>query len=320
VVVMSRAEMSERIRRKGRHLGFSHVGFARAEKLEREAGLLREWLGRGYQAGMQWMERNIARRIDPREIVEGAESVICLAMNYYTPHAHSEQKTHGKISRYAWGDDYHDVMGERLQELEDWLQREFPGVRTRRYVDTGPVMEKAWAVRAGIGWLGKHSNVITRDRGSWVFLGEVITTLPLDYDDAIDDYCGTCTACIDACPTGAIPEPYVVDSKRCIPYLTIEYRGEELPSESHGGLGRWVFGCDICQDVCPWNSFAIETGENAFEPREGALQPGLRDLSEISDDEFRARFRGSPVARAKARGLRRNARTVLSQQESYTDR
>ncbi|MDT8324675.1 MAG: tRNA epoxyqueuosine(34) reductase QueG [Bacteroidota bacterium] len=319
-MVTSRAEDSELIRRKALHFGFSHVGFARAEALDAEAGLLREWLARGYQAGMQWMERNLARRVDPRNIVEGAESVICLAMNYYTPHAHSGDKRHGKISRYAWGEDYHDIMDTRLRAFEEWLQVEFPGVRSRRYVDTGPVMEKAWAVRAGIGWLGKHSNVITRDRGSWIFLGELITTLPLDYDEAIGDYCGTCTACIDACPTAAITEPYVVDSRRCIPYMTIEHRGDELPEESREGLDRWVFGCDICQDVCPWNSFASETQEEAFQPREGAQEPDLRALALISDEEFRARFRGSPVARAKARGLRRNARTVLAQQESYTDR
>ena len=317
---MSRAEASQLIRRKARHLGFSHVGFAHAEALGGEAALLREWLGRGYHAEMRWMEGNTARRIDPREIVEGAESVICLAMNYYTPHAHSDSRSHGKISRYAWGDDYHDVMGERLQELEEWMQVEFPGVRTRRYVDTGPVMEKAWAVRAGIGWLGKHSNVITRDRGSWVFLGEIITTLPLDYDDAMRDYCGTCTACMDACPTGAIPEPYVIDANRCIPYLTIEYRGEDLPAEFHEGLGRWVFGCDICQDVCPWNSFAAETADPSFQPREGAVRPDLGTLANLSDEDFRSRFRGSPVARAKAKGMRRNARTVLAEQESYTDR
>lgn len=320
MVAITRSEASELIRRKALHFGFSHAGFARAEALGEEAELLREWLGRGYHAGMEWMERNRERRIDPREIVEGAESVICLAMNYYTPHAHSDRKEHGKISRYAWGDDYHDIMGERLREFEEWMQVEFPGVRTRRYVDTGPVMEKAWAVRAGIGWLGKHGNVITRDRGSWVFLGEIITTLPLDYDEAMGDFCGTCTACIDACPTAAIPEPYVIDANRCIPYLTIEYRGEELPREAGEGLGRWVFGCDICQDVCPWNSFAVETEEAAFQPRPGAREPELQVLASMTDEEFRTRFRGSPVARAKARGMRRNARTVLMQQESYTDR
>jgi len=320
MVAMSAAEASERIMRKAMALGFSHVGFAQAAVLEEEGGALREWLNRGFHAEMRWMERDPGRRSDPRQIVEQAVSVISVAMNYYTPQQHSEERSRGKISRYAWGEDYHDLMGERLSDLEGWMKVEFPGIQTRWYVDTGPVMEKAWAVRAGIGWLGKHSNIITRDLGSWVFLGEIITTLPLDYGEPIGDYCGSCTACLDACPTKAIVEPYVVDSNRCIPYLTIEFRGEKFPADVRPDFGNWVFGCDICQDVCPWNRFAVETGEQAFQPRVSAIAPDLQELVNMTDEDFRSSFRGSPVSRAKAAGMRRNARTVLSQQESHTNR
>ncbi|MCB2204424.1 tRNA epoxyqueuosine(34) reductase QueG [bacterium] len=305
---------------KARGLGFTHVGFAKAEALGQEATHLHEWLGKGYQAEMHWMERRLERRKDPREIVQGAVSVISVAMNYYTPLQHTTEKGKGKISRYAWGEDYHDLMDQRLADLEDWIRIEYPGTESRRYVDTGPVMDKAWAVRSGIGWLGKHSNVITRDYGSWVFLGEIITTLELDYAEIMPDFCGSCTTCLDACPTDAIVEPYVVDASRCISYLTIEYRGEEFPADVDGDFESWVYGCDICQDVCPWNSFARESTEAAFEPRDAALAPNLRDLADINDEDFREQFRGSPVKRAKAAGIRRNARTVLRQQESYTDR
>lgn len=314
---MTPAELTTHVKRHARDLGFTHVGIARAEELEPEGGLLREWLDRGYHAGMHWMTRDPGRRSDPRRVLPGAHSVIAVAMNYYSPETHTDDPGQGKISRYAWGDDYHDILEQRLQKLEGKLCTLLPDAQTRRYVDTGPVMDKAWAVRAGIGWLGKHSNVITKDHGSWVFLGEILTTAQFEYNSPIADFCGSCTACIEACPTGAIVEPYVVDANRCISYLTIEHRGEHIPGASEWDFHNWVFGCDICQDVCPWNSFASETAEKDFAPREGSRQPDLHALANIEDADFRERFRKSPVKRCKPSGLRRNARTVLAQRESH---
>ncbi len=301
-----------RVKQKALELGFSHVGVAEAGPLADEAARLREWLARGYQASMAWMERRQDRREDPREILPGARSVIVTATNYFTPHPYPETPGTGKISRYAWGDDYHRIVLERLTRLQDWIEQEFPGERALAYVDTGPLLEKALAARAGIGWQGKHSNVITRDRGSWVFLGEVVTTLPLPADAPAVDHCGSCMLCIDACPTGAIVEPYVVDAARCLSYLTIEHRGEVPAPPPYAG---WIFGCDICQDVCPWNTrFASPSHEPGFEPREGNLAPRLEKWQEMSEEEFRDNFAGSPVRRAKWEGLMRNIRIVIAQQ------
>ena len=302
--------LTERVKRKAAELGFAGVGIARAENLSNESVHLTEWLSRGYQGSMSWMERNVEKRRDVSKIVPKAKSVIAVAMNYHTEGRHSTDPGAGKISRYAWGDDYHQVLEERLDSLSAFLAEEVPGSTSRRYVDTGPVMDKAWAVRAGIGWLGKHTNVITRDLGSWVFLGEIITDVELVADEPIADYCGTCTACLEACPTGAIVEPYVVDSNKCISYLTIEHRGD-IPDSLKPKFQNWVYGCDICQDVCPWNSFQKVTAERAFQPRPENLAPPLADLAEMSKEEFSRRFKGSPVKRTKREGLRRNARAVL---------
>lgn len=303
-------DLKDRLRQKARELGFSNIGVARAEHLSAESVHLTEWLKRGYQAGMGWMERNREKRTDPSNIVPNARSVISLAMNYYTDGAHSDDPSVGKISRYAWGDDYHDVVGERVAELQRWLEEQMPGSKNRWYVDTGPVMDKAWAVRAGIGWLGKHTNVITKEYGSWVFLGEIITDIALVPDEPMADFCGTCTACLEACPTDAIVEPYVVDSNRCISYLTIEHRGP-IPEEFHPTMHNWVYGCDICQDVCPWNRFQKVTPEPSFQPREHNLNPPLKELVEMNDDEFRQRMKKSPIKRTKNEGLKRNARAIL---------
>ncbi len=297
-------------------LGFSHVGFAAADPLVNERAGLEQWLAQGMHADMLWMARDTAKRCDPSAVLPGARSVVAVALNYYTPQRHSNAADVGKISRYAWGDDYHDVLGEKLGMLELFIHELAPEVETRRYVDTGPMMDKAWAVRAGIGWLGKNGNVLTRDMGSWIFLGEIITTLELGHDAPIDDFCGSCTACLDACPTQAIVSPAVVDSRRCISYLTIEHRGETLPLPEGTTLDSWVFGCDVCQDVCPWNSFAKESEEEAFEPRPWNISPALMELSELGDEEFRTRYRHSAIKRCKPSGLRRNARTVLQRDVS----
>ena len=295
-----------RIKARALELGFSHAGIARSGPLGEEAEHLHQWLSRGYQGTMEWMNRHPERRSDPSNILPGAKSVVAVAMNYYTGAQHTQDPGTGKISRYAWGDDYHEIVSERLEVLRRWVEGEFPGAACRIYVDTGPVMEKVWAQRAGIGWEGKHTNVITRDRGSWVFLGELITTLELEADAPATDHCGTCTLCIEACPTGAIVEPYVVDSNRCISYLTIEHRGP-VTGEAADQFEGWIYGCDVCQDVCPWNGkFSAECGETRFAPREDNLAPPLERWGEMSQEEFTRRFKGSPIKRTKRDGLVRN--------------
>jgi len=304
------------IKEKALELGFSVVGIAApADELHIEGARLREWLHRGYHASMDWMNRDIEKRIDPRKVLPEAKSVLCVAMNYYSSTNHSTESGAGKISRYAWGDDYHLVLPERLKQLLAFIQSLQPDVHGRYYVDTGPVMDKAWAVRAGIGWMGKHTNVISKEYGSWIFLGELILDIELEYDAPMEDFCGTCTACIDACPTQAIVEPYILDANKCISYLTIEHRGE-LPTGITQKFDRWVYGCDICQDVCPWNRFAKETHEQAFAPREENIAPKLNELRDISQEEFSRRFRKSPIKRTKHIGLTRNAAAVLESQHS----
>ncbi|MGA9364462.1 MAG: tRNA epoxyqueuosine(34) reductase QueG [Bacteroidota bacterium] len=312
--------LTDRIKARAMELGFSKVGITRAVVLEEEGKLLREWLSRGYQGTMGWMGRKVEKRIDVRKVVPDAQSVVVVAMNYYTEAVHSDDPDDGKISRYAWGDDYHDVMIPRLGKLLEYIQCEAPSAKGKVYVDTGPVMDKVWAVRAGIGWEGKHTNVISRDFGSWIFLGEIILDIGLEYDELSADYCGTCTRCIDACPTNAIVEPYVVDSNLCISYLTIEHKGE-IPEVVSSQFGNWIYGCDICQDVCPWNQrFSKPTQEAAFSPRAGLLKPSLTDLASMSEEEFREKTQGSPVKRTKHSGLMRNVKAVLKNRELVPER
>jgi epoxyqueuosine reductase len=246
--------------------GFNKVGIVGAQSLADEGRRLKEWLARGYHGEMGWMARDVEKRISPLEIFPQARSVVVVALNYFTPQQHHQDPATGKVSRYAWGDDYHDVVKEKLTSLLAWIREQEPSAEGKVCVDIQPVMDKAWAVRAGLGWLGKHSNVITPEHGSWVFIGELLLNLELDHDtERIEDHCGTCTLCIDACPTAAITEPYVVDSNKCISYMTIELRAPELPSEID--LSGWLYGCDICQDVCPWNRFEEATSETRFAPR-----------------------------------------------------
>jgi epoxyqueuosine reductase len=308
---MTRAELTAEVKRKARELGFDKVAIARAEALADEGARLREWLARGYQGSMAWMERTADKRADPRVHLPSVRSVVCVAANYYTPHDHTGEPGTGKISRYAWGDDYHDVVGDRLRELLAWMRGVVPDLEAKIAVDSSPVMDKVWAERAGLGWIGKHTNLITRDLGSWVFLGELLVSVELDPDEErVPDLCGTCTACIDACPTAAIVEPYLVDSNRCISYLTIELRDDEIPETTAG----WLYGCDVCQDVCPWNRFRQNAGEPRFSPRPGLVEPPLDEIASMSQEEFSARFRRSPIKRTKLRGLVRNAREVIRRQ------
>jgi epoxyqueuosine reductase len=303
--------LTDRIKQKAHELGFDYVGISPAEPLTEEAEHLAEWLSRGYHAAMYWMERNRDRRTDPRTIIPGAQAVISVAINYYTPHEISDHPERGKISRYAWGDDYHGVVGERLKKLWEYINEIEPGAEGRYYVDTGPVMDKVWAARAGIGWIGKHTNLISREHGSWLFLGEIITTLGLEFDIPTQDYCGTCRRCIDACPTDAIVDEYVLDSNKCLSYLTIEHRGD-IPDGIKPNTEQWIFGCDICQDVCPWNiKFALPSAVEEFQPRPENLNPLLIDIVTMAQEDFNRRFRKSPVKRTKLKGLKRNARAVI---------
>jgi epoxyqueuosine reductase len=309
---LSFARLTAEVERRALELGFDKVGVVRAEPLTEERARLEEWLARGHHAGMEWMARGTGRRTDPREILPGARSVVVVALNYFTPHEHTDDPRTGKVSRYAWGDDYHDVLGEKLKALLAFVKELAPGARGKVCVDAQPAMDKAWAVRAGLGWIGKHTNLITRDYGSWVFLGELVLDIEMEYDAArVEDHCGTCTLCLDACPTGAIVEPYVVDSARCISYATIELRAPELPREVAENLDGWLYGCDVCQDVCPWNRFEQPTGETRFEPREGNVNPDLEEVAGLTHEAYVERFRRSPVKRAKLAGLRRNARALI---------
>ena len=294
--------------------GFNKVGIVGAESLEVEGRRLREWLARGHQGEMSWMARDVHKRISPQEIFPQARSVVVVALNYFTPHRHQENPATGKVSRYAWGDDYHDVVKEKLLLLLSWIKEQEPRAEGKICVDIQPTMDKAWAVRAGLGWLGKHSNVITPEYGSWVFIGELLLNLDLEHDAGpMEDHCGTCTLCIDACPTAAITEPYVVDSNKCISYTTIELRAPELPDDD---LAGWLYGCDICQDVCPWNRFEQPTEETRFGPREGNVDADLHEIFELTPEAYANRFRGSAMKRTKLAGLQRNARALI---ESHTD-
>lgn len=293
--------------------GFDKVGIVSAGALDEEGRRLQEWLARGYHGEMKWMARDPEARTDPRLIFPDARSVVVVALNYYTPHTHQTNLATGKISRYAWGDDYHDVMSAKLRSLLSWTKEQWPGVEGKACVDIQPVMDKAWAVRAGLGWLGKHSNVITPEFGSWIFIGELLLNLELEYDDdRVADHCGTCTLCIDACPTQAITEPYVVDSNKCVSYATIELRAPELPQTFANKLSGWLYGCDICQDVCPWNRFEQVTTEPRFAPREGNVNASLDDVLGLTPESYAERFRGSAMKRTKLSGLQRNARELMS--------
>jgi epoxyqueuosine reductase len=298
-------------------LGFSKVGIVRAEALTAEHNHLQHWLARGFQGEMKWMERAPAQRADPRQFWPQAESIVVVALNYYTPPQHevrtgSGSDRVGRISRYAWGDDYHEVLGDKLRELLSWIKLEWPGAEGKVCVDIQPVMDKAWAQRAGLGWIGKHSNLITNEFGSWVFIGELLLNLDLEWQGIeAADQCGSCTLCIDACPTSAITEPYVLDANLCISHATIESRRPEIPTVVAENLEGWLYGCDICQDVCPWNEAAREAAEPRFQPRTGNVNASLVEILSLTADTYAKRFRGSAMKRAKLTGLQRNARALL---------
>ena len=299
------------IKEKALELGFHGVGIASVDSQDSAVSHLKSWLERGYQADMDWMTN--PKRQDITTLWPEVRSLICLALNYYTPQQHSQEQNHGKISRYAWGRDYHKVLSKKLKALSQWLESQGEQIQTRYYVDTGPVQDKVWAQRAGIGWIAKNGNLITRNYGSWVFLAEILTNLPLEPDRPHSDHCGTCSRCLSSCPTQAIVSPYVVDANRCIAYHTIENRAVTLPTEIAKNLQGWVAGCDICQDVCPWNQrFAQVTDVEDFQPRPENLSPRLDELANLTIEEWDRRFISSALRRIKPQQWRRNAQANLA--------
>ena len=299
------------IKEKALELGFHGVGIASVDSQDSAVSHLKSWLERGYQADMDWMTN--PKRQDIKTLWPEVRSLICLALNYYTPQQHSQEQNHGKISRYAWGRDYHKVLSKKLKALSQWLESQGEQIQTRYYVDTGPVQDKVWAQRAGIGWIAKNGNLITRNYGSWVFLAEILTNLPLEPDRPHSDHCGTCSRCLSSCPTQAIVSPYVVDANRCIAYHTIENRAVTLPTEIAKNLQGWVAGCDICQDVCPWNQrFAQVTDVEDFQPRPENLSPKLGELANLTIEEWDRRFISSALRRIKPQQWRRNAQANLA--------
>lgn len=305
----NKVDLTGRIRREAERLGFYKVGVAPAGPLP---GVERfdSWLESGKQGQMRYMERQAAKRRDAGLVLDQARSILVLARNYHTGDALTGDPLCGKISRYAWGEDYHGILSKGLESLEEFVRREVPGARTLSYVDTGPVMEKVWGATTALGWMGKHTNLITLERGSWFFIGIILLDAELEYDPVSRDHCGTCTSCISACPTGAIVSPYIVDARLCISYLTIELRGK-IPRALRPLIGNRIYGCDDCQEVCPWNRFAVRTEEHCFHPLDQNHNPALAPLLSITKEEFASRFRGSPIRRAGRDGFVRNVVVAL---------
>ncbi|MEM9823424.1 MAG: tRNA epoxyqueuosine(34) reductase QueG [Bacteroidota bacterium] len=299
------------IRDEAYRLGFEFIGMAKAEKMDEEARRLETWLNQGMHGKMGYMENHFEKRIDPRKLVDGAKSVITLLYNYHTTNQAADS-TAPRLSKYAYGKDYHWVIKDKLKSLLAFMQEEIGEVNGRCFVDSAPVLERDWAKRSGTGWVGKNTMLIHPKQGSYFFLAELIIDLPLIYDGPIKDYCGRCTRCIDACPTEAIsPEGYVVDGSKCISYFTIELK-EAIPEDYRGKFSNWMFGCDICQEVCPWNRFAKPHQEPEFEPHPDLLQMTKSDWEEITEEVFRTLFRKSAVKRTKFKGLKRNIEFLKS--------
>lgn len=292
------------IKREAQRLGFSFCGISRAEFLEEEAPKLEQWLKKNMHGEMSYMANHFDKRLDPRLLVPGAKSVISLLFNYYT----EKKQTHAdapKISKYAYGEDYHFVVKEHLKSLADFIKTNIGAIEGRAFVDSAPVLDKVWARKSGLGWTGKNSNLINKQQGSFFFIAELIIDLELEADGPIKDYCGTCTACIDACPTEAIVAPYIVDGSKCISYLTIELKNA-IPDSFGGKMDNWVFGCDVCQDVCPWNRFSAQNSEPLFQPKDSLLTMSPEEWADISEEVFNEVFRRSAVKRTGYAGLKRN--------------
>lgn len=307
--VNSKQNHTRIIKQESKRLGFDFCGISKAEFLEEEAPRLEKWLKDEKHGKMQYMENYFDMRLDPRKLMPGAKSVISLLLNYFLKDLQGFQNLEGldkpKISKYAYGKDYHFVIKEKLYELIAFIKENIGDVNARAFVDSAPVMDKVWAKKSGLGWIGKHTNLISKNNGSFFFIAELIVDLELEYDGEVADYCGTCTKCIDACPTDAITEPFVVDGSKCISYFTIELK-ENIPAEMKGKFDNWIFGCDICQDVCPWNSFSKQHSEPHFKPKSEILNFSKKDWQEISEETFNKTFADSPLARPKFKGIKRN--------------
>lgn len=307
---MQPSELSNIIKERASELGFSFAGISNTEPLIEEGERLKTWLNNGYNAGMKWFERSVDKRINPSSVLPDSKSIIVLGLIYYNNVEHINSSSTGKISKYALGKDYHEVMNEKLLALASFLKSLHPDSNFLCYADTGPVMERELAQRAGLGWIGKNANLINKKNGSFFFLGCIFSDVEMKYDTPETNYCGTCTRCIDTCPTQAIIRPHTIDSNKCISYLTIEFKGEEIPNEFKGKFDQWIFGCDVCQDVCPWNRFAKPTTEPSFIP---SINPNIQldDFLHISEDEFKVKFKDSPIKRAKYKGIVRNIKFLL---------
>ena len=299
----NRKKYSDFIKAEAKRLGFLSCGISKAGFLEEEAPRLEKWLNENRHGQMQYMENHFDKRLDPTLLVDGAKSVISLLLNYYPEQTQIEGSY--KISKYAYGQDYHFVIKSKLKDLLQSIQENIGEVGGRAFVDSAPVLDKAWAAKSGLGWIGKNSNLLSKQVGSFFFIAELIVDIDLEYDGVTTDHCGSCTACIDACPTQAIIEPYVVDGSKCISYFTIELK-ENIPAEMRGKFDDWAFGCDVCQDVCPWNRFSKPHREPLFNPHPDLLSMTKKDWDEITEDTFRAVFKNSAVKRTKFEGLTRN--------------
>ena len=302
-MIANKSKYSSLIKAEAKRLGFISCGISKAGFLEEEAPRLEKWLNNNMNGDMQYMENHFDKRLDPTKLVEGSKSVISLLLNYYPQETQIEDSY--KLSKYAYGTDYHFVIKDKLKELLSFIQDEIGEVSGRAFVDSAPVLDKAWAAKSGLGWVGKHTLLLSQQRGSFHFVAELIIDLDLEYDYATTDHCGTCTKCIDACPTQAIAEPYVVDGSKCISYFTIELK-DKIPTEFKGKFEDWMFGCDICQDVCPWNRFSKAHSEPLFNPHPDLLSMTKNDWEEITEDVFKELFKKSAVKRTKFEGLKRN--------------
>ncbi|MFC6859790.1 tRNA epoxyqueuosine(34) reductase QueG [Zunongwangia atlantica] len=303
MAIENKAKNTNLIKEEAKRLGFMSCGMSKAEFLEEEAPRLEEWLNKNRNGQMYYMENHFDRRLDPTKLVEGSKSVISLLLNYY-PNEFQNPESY-KISKYAYGKDYHFVIKDKLKSLLQFIQNEIGEVDGRAFVDSAPVLDKAWAAKSGLGWIGKNSNLLSKKAGSFFFIAELIVDLELEYDTPVTDHCGTCTACIDACPTNAIVEPYKVDGSKCISYFTIELK-DQLPNSFKNTFDDWMFGCDVCQDVCPWNRFSKSHSEPLFDPHPDLLKFDKKDWEEITKETFNEIFRKSAVKRTKFEGLKRN--------------
>lgn len=301
--------INSEIKRIGRDLGFDKIGITSAIQPLKSKNL-ENWLKNGYAGSMEWMETYKHKRMNINELFPGAKSLICVAHNYYFPVFHSNGHNLGKISRYACGEDYHRVMKKKLKAYLQKIKEMDQGINGRLCVDTAPIMDKLWAEQAGLGWQGKNTNLITREYGSWVFLGEIIIDKDLDCDEPIGDFCGSCQACLDACPTDALIAPYVLDARKCISYLTIEFWDKSIPVDLQKNMNGWIFGCDVCQDVCPWNRFAKIAKEERYGPKENTLDFDISELERIDEAAYKNKFKKSPVLRPGWKNFQRNVKAV----------